>query len=157
MASGDIKPVVTDPDALPLGHVVTTSGRISAARTPGSVAETPPFDRDELVALDEALSNATETANVRFSIYIGDLGGDPVSKAGEILPQVPEPEHAALVAVSPNTKDVVVVSGRQVADRINDRVAQLGVTAAIAGFRENDLIDGLIAALRVMATAVARS
>ncbi len=157
MASGDIKPVVTDPDALPLGHVVTTSGRISAARTPGSVAETPPFDRDELVALDEALSNATELANVRFSIYIGDLGGDPVSKAGEILPQVPEPEHAALVAVSPNTKDVVVVSGRQVADRINDRVAQLGVTAAIAGFRENDLIDGLIAALRVMATAVARS
>ena len=157
MASGDIKPVVTDPDALPLGHVVTTSGRISAARTPGSVAETPPFDRDEPVALDEALSNATELANVRFSIYIGDLGGDPVSKAGEILPQVPEPEHAALVAVSPNTKDVVVVSGRQVADRINDRVAQLGVTAAIAGFRENDLIDGLIAALRVMATAVARS
>ncbi len=82
MASGDIKPVVTDPDALPLGHVVTTSGRISAARTPGSVAETPPFARDELVALDEALSNATETAGVRFSIYIGDLGGDPVSKAG---------------------------------------------------------------------------
>ncbi|WP_299574011.1 DUF5130 family protein [uncultured Williamsia sp.] len=157
MASGDIKPVVTDPDALPLGHVVTTSGRISAARTPGSVAETPPFARDELVALDEALSNATELANVRFSIYIGDLGGDPVNKAGEILPQVPEPEHAALVAVSPNTKDVVVLSGREVSDRINDRVAQLGVTAAIAGFRENDLIDGLIAALRVMATAVARS
>ncbi|GAA1901341.1 MAG: DUF5130 domain-containing protein [Williamsia herbipolensis] len=157
MASGEIKPVVTDPDALPLGHVVTTSGRISAARTPGSAPETPPFDRDELVALDEALSNATELAMVRFSVYIGDLGGDPVAKAGEILPQVPEPEHAALIAVSPNSKDVVVVSGRQVADRINDRVAQLGVTAAIAGFRENDLIDGVIAALRVMATAVARS
>jgi hypothetical protein len=157
MASGEIKPIVTDPAALPLGHVVTTSGRISAARTPGSAPETPPFETDELVALDEALSNATELAMVRFSVYIGDLGDDPVSKAGEILPQVPEPEHAALIAVSPNSKDVVVVSGRQVADRINDRVAQLGVTAAIAGFRENDLIDGLIAALRVMATAVARS
>ncbi|MGZ8180034.1 DUF5130 family protein [Williamsia sp. SKLECPSW1] len=157
MASGEVKPVVTAPDALPLGAVVTTSGRISAARTPGSVAQTPPFAPDELVALDEALSRSTELALVRFSVYIGDLGDDPVAKAGEILPQVPEPEHAALIAVSPNTKDVVVVSGRAVAGRVNDRVAQLGVTAAIAGFRENDLVDGLIAALRVMATAVARS
>ncbi|GAA2068397.1 DUF5130 domain-containing protein [Williamsia deligens] len=157
MASGDIKPVVTDPDALPLGAVVTTSGRISAARTPGAAPETPPFDRDELVALDDALTHATEVAGVRFSIYIGDLGGDAVAEAGKILPQVPEPEHAALIAVSPNSHEIVVVSGRGVAGRVNDRVAQLGVTAAIAGFRENDLIDGLIAALRVMATAIARS
>ncbi|KQR98905.1 hypothetical protein ASG12_11230 [Williamsia sp. Leaf354] len=157
MASGEIKPIVTDPDALPLGAVVTTSGRISAARMPGSAAATPPFARDELVALDEALSHATELARVRFSIYIGDLGSDPYAGATAVLPQIPEPAHAALIAVSPNSHDIVVVSGSAVADRVNDRVAQLGVTAAIASFRNNDMVDGLIAALRVMATAVARS
>jgi uncharacterized membrane protein len=59
-----------------------------------------------------------------------------------------------LIAVSPNTKDVVVISGREVAPRLNDRVAQLGVTAAIAGIRAGDLVDGLISAVRVIASAV---
>ncbi|GGF38716.1 DUF5130 domain-containing protein [Williamsia phyllosphaerae] len=156
MASGEIKHVV-DPDSLPLGTVVTTSGRISAARMPGYAADTPPFARDELVALDEALTYATELVNIRFSIYIGDLGDDPFAGATAVLPTVPEPAHATVIAVSPDSHDVVVVSGRAVSDRVNDRVAQLGVTAAIASFRNGDLIDGLIAALRVMATAVARS
>ncbi len=157
MASGEIKRVVIDPDSLPLGAVVTTSGRISAARVPGYAPSTPPFATDELVALDEALTYATELVKIRFSIYIGDLGDDPFAGATAVLPQVPEPEHATVIAVSPDTHDVVVVSGRAVADRVNDRVAQLGVTAAIASFRNGDLVDGLIAALRVMATAVARS
>ena len=55
------------------------------------------------------------------------------------------------------TKDVVVVSGKDVADRVNDRVAQLGVSAAITSIRQGNLIDGLVAALHVMATAAAAS
>ncbi|MBT0568296.1 DUF5130 family protein [Williamsia sp. CHRR-6] len=157
MASGEIKQVSGNLDNLPVGAVVTPSGRVSAARWPGSLPETPPFAVDELVALDEALIAATEKTHVRFSIYIGDLGSDPLAAATAVLPSVLEPAHAALIAVSPDTKDIVVVSGAQVASRVNDRVAQLGVTAAIASFRGGDLVDGLIAALRVMATAVERS
>ena len=68
-----------------------------------------------------------------------------------------EPYNGALIAVSPNTKDVVVVSGKDVADRVNDRVAQLGASAAITSIRQGNLIDGLVAALHVMATAAAGS
>ena len=75
--------------------------------------------------------------------------------AREVLAKAPEPAHGALLAVSPNSRDVVVVSGAAVADRLNDRVAALGVTAAVTGFRQGQLIDGIIAALRVMATAAA--
>ena len=53
------------------------------------------------------------------------------------------------------TGDVVIVSGNKVSTRVNDRVAALGVTAAVTGFRQGNLIDGLIASLRVMATAAA--
>ncbi|WP_026918889.1 DUF5130 domain-containing protein [Gordonia shandongensis] len=161
MASGDLTQNDTSvapqqQGSLPLGTVVTSSGRISAALFPGDGFGTPPFTRDELIALDDALSQASEVAHVRFSVYIGDLGADAVAGAREILAQAPEPAHAALIAVSPNAHDVAVVSGSDVAGRVNDRVAELGVSAALSAFKQNQLIDGLISALRVMATAVDR-
>lgn len=152
---GEVSPAATS--ALPVGTVVTTSGRISAARFPGQMPTTPPFGSQDLIALDDALKEASELAHVRFSTFIGDLGADPVADARAILAKAPEPYNGALIAVSPNTRDVVVVSGSDVADRVNDRVAALGVTAAVTSLRQGELIDGLIAALRVMATAAAVS
>nr|WP_051139556.1 DUF5130 family protein [Gordonia hirsuta] len=143
-------------EGLPLGAAVTSSGRISAALFPGATFDTPPFSRDELVMLDDALRDASNLAEVRFSTFIGDLGEDVTADARAILARCPEPAYAALIAVSPNTRDIVVVSGSEVAGRVNDRVAELGVKAAVPAFRSNQLIDGLVAALRVMATAVAR-
>ncbi|MFW0796418.1 DUF5130 family protein [Gordonia sp. CPCC 205515] len=143
--------------ALPVGTVITNSGRVSATRYPGDAPTTPPFTRDELIGLDDALKDASERAEVRFSVFIGDLGADAVADARAVLLRAPEPAHGSLIAVSPNTHDVVVVSGVAVADRVNDRVAQLGVTAAITSIRQGNLIDGLISALRVMSTAAASS
>lgn len=153
MASGDHAVVAVDPGSLPEGAVVTNSGRISAARLPGQAPTTPPFSKDELIGLDDALKAASEKAHVRFSVYLGDLGDDPVAGARAQLANAPEPANGALIAVSPNSKDIAIVSGAKVAGRVNDRVAQLGVTAAVPAFRNGELIDGLIAALRVMATA----
>ncbi|MYR05987.1 DUF5130 family protein [Gordonia sp. SID5947] len=147
----------TSAAALPVGTVITNSGRVSATRFPGQAPTTPPFTREELIGLDEALKSASEKALVRFSVYVGELGTDAVADARAVLLRSPEPAHGALIAVSPNSHEVVVVSGVAVADRVNDRVAQLGVTAAVTGFRQGDLIDGLIAALRVMSTAAAAS
>ncbi|MDF3282193.1 MULTISPECIES: DUF5130 domain-containing protein [Gordonia] len=143
--------------ALPMGTVITNSGRVSATRFPGQAPSTPPFSQRDLIDLDDALKAASEKALVRFSVYIGELGEDAVADARAVLAQAPEPANGALIAVSPNTHDVVVVSGARVADRVNDRVAQLGVTAAIGSFRSGQLIDGLIAALHVVATAAAPS
>ncbi|MFT3899730.1 MAG: DUF5130 family protein [Gordonia sp. (in: high G+C Gram-positive bacteria)] len=150
MASGD---VVTHKGDLPIGTVVTNSGRVSAVRFPDAEVPGPPFTPAELLRLDNALKDCSEQARVRFSVYIGDLGSDPVAGAREALLKAPEPAHGALIAVSPNSKDIAVVSGSEVAGRVNDRVAALGVTAAAGAFRRGDLIDGLVSAIRVMATA----
>ncbi|WP_238419044.1 DUF5130 domain-containing protein [Gordonia sp. 'Campus'] len=140
---------------LPLGSVITNSGRISAARYPGDAPTTPPFSKRDLIALDDTLKAASEKALVRFSVYIGDLGEDLEGSARDILAKSPEPAYGTLIAVSPNSRDVVIVSGSKVSSRVNDRVAALGVTAAVTGFRQGHLVDGLIASLRVMATAAA--
>ena len=164
MASGEVtQPIshgeltVSSPAELPIGTVITNSGRVSATRYPGQAPTTPPFSRDELIALDDALKAASEKALVRFSVYLGDLGDDAVASARAVLAKAPEPAYGTLIAVSPSTRDAVVVSGVAVADRVNDRVAALGVTAAVTSFRQGKLIDGLIAALHVMATAAASS
>lgn len=155
MASGEHAQTVAVPVGdLPIGSAITSSGRISAARQASDSPANPPFSRDELIGLDEALIRATRDAGARFSVYIGDLGENVHAGAEAILRQSPEPEYAALIAVSPNTKDIVVLTGSGVVDRLGDKVAQLGVTAAIPPFQNGDLIDGIIAALRVMASAV---
>lgn len=156
MASGELTATrAVDAELLPFGTGVTTSGRISAARIPGDEPTTPPFIADELAALDDELSHATERALVRFSVYIGDLGEDAAAGAAHVLAQAPEAEHACLIAVSPGSRDIAIVSGIKVADRITDRVAQLGITAAVAEFKSGELLDGIIAALRVVSTAAA--
>ncbi|MBF6547849.1 DUF5130 domain-containing protein [Nocardia brasiliensis] len=148
-------PAVVEAD-LPHGYVVTSSGRVSGVHEAGDVFKEAPFSDDERLAIDNVLTEATRATKVRFNIFIGDLGADPAAGADAIFPSTPEAPASVLIAVSPNDKAIEVRSGREVADRANDRVCQLGVTAALSSFRQGQLIDGLVSAVRVMAAAIGR-
>lgn len=155
MASGDISTRRVSEENLPIGHVVTSSGRISGVHQVGTVnADLSPFATDELIQLDEALTEATRRTWIRFNVLVGDLGDDPAAGADAALPGTPEAEHSVLIAVSPNQRAIEIRSGRAVAHRVDDRIAQLGITAAISSFRDGDLIDGLVASVRVMTAAI---
>ena len=154
MASGSQNyPAVVESE-LPLGSVVTASGRVSAVHRAGEEFPELPFTDMEMVRLDNALTDATRSTKVRFNVYLGDLGNNPAAGADELFPTTPEFERSALIAVSPNQRVVEIRSGKAVAARVNDRVAQLGVTAAVASFGAGDLIDGIVAAVRVMSAAI---
>ncbi|NLE78982.1 MAG: DUF5130 domain-containing protein [Rhodococcus sp.] len=156
MASGDVtttRPVSAED--LPVGHVVTTSGRVSGVHRSGELfSDDLPFTTQELVALDNALTDNTRRTKVRFNVYIGDLGGDTAAGADGLFPNTPEAERSVLIAVSPNQRTVEIRSGVAVADRVTDRVAQLGASAAVSSFAEGDLIDGLVSAVKVMSAAI---
>ncbi|KAA0022893.1 DUF5130 domain-containing protein [Antrihabitans cavernicola] len=154
MAGGNHFPAVSEAD-LPVGSVLTSSGRVSAVHRAGEEFDDPPFSQKELLRLDNALTEATRKTKVRFNAYIGDLGADTAAGADALFPKTPEAARSALIAVSPNERAVEIRSGRAVANRVTDRIAQLGVTAAVASFGEGDLIDGIVAALRVMSAAIA--
>ncbi|QXN95418.1 DUF5130 domain-containing protein [Nocardia iowensis] len=141
---------------LPHGYVVTSSGRVSGVHEAGDVFKEAPFSDEERLAMDNVLTEATRATKVRFNVYIGDLGTDPAAGADAIFPTTPDATRSVLIAVSPNDKAIEVRSGREVADRANDRVCQLGVTAALSSFRQGQLIDGLVSAVRVMAAAIGR-
>jgi hypothetical protein len=153
VASGEIATIErTD---LPVGYVVTSSGRISGVTQPGDVSVTYPFPVKELVVLDDALKYGSRAAKARFAVYLGELGEDTAATAREILTGVPTPDNAVLLAVSPNQRAIEVVYGSQVKGRGIEEAAPLGVSAAAASFKEGNLMDGLISAVRVMSAGVA--
>lgn len=155
MASGDVVAKPISAENLPMGHVVTTSGRVSGVHRVGEpFTDDLPFTTDELVALDDALTDATRRTKVRFNVYVGELGEDTASGADALFPTTPEPERSVLLAVSPNQRTIEVRSGRAVADRVTDRVTQLGASAAVSSFSEGQLIDGLVSAIKVMSAAI---
>ena len=135
---------------LPRGFVVTSSGRISGVTEPGEVSVTYPFPVKDLVVLDDALKYGSRAAKARFAVYLGDLGADTAASAREILAKVPTPDNAVLLAVSPNQRAIEVVYGSEVKGRGIEESAPLGVSAAAASFKEGNLIDGLISAVRVL-------
>lgn len=154
MASSNWPAVVES--ELPHGSVVTSSGRVSGVHEAGAMFKEAPFSDDERLAMDNVLTEATRATKVRFTVYIGDLGADPTAGADAVFSATPEAARSVLIAVSPNDKAIEVRSGHEVADRANDRVCQLGATAALSSFRQGELIDGLVSAVRVMAAAIGR-
>lgn len=156
MAIGDQAVFVpVQQETLPLGFVVTSSGRVSGVSHPGAEpTDKSPFSMEDRVRIDHALTEATRRTGILWTIYIGELSGHPADAAREMLSTLPDPSRSVLIAVSPNDKQIEILGGDAIGGRFNDRVAQLGVSAALASFKQQDLIDGLVSAVRVMSAAV---
>lgn len=155
MGNGNFHVTPTSVDEhFPYGAVRTSSGRISAATPRGKVPVASPFTTQELIKLDDTIQWATERVSVRFSVYIGDFRGDAITHSSQVFAHAPEPENGCLIAVSPNSSDFVVLSGKQVAHKITDTVAQIGVSAGISAIKEGDLIDAIIAAIRSIVSVI---
>jgi hypothetical protein len=152
VASGELATVA--PAELPHGSAITTSGRISGVTEPGELSSHYPFSIDDLVALDDALTYGTRASGARFAVYIGDLGSDTGARAREILANVPTPNDAVLIAVSPDQRAIEVVYGSAVRGRGAESAAPLGVAAAAASFNYNNLIGGLISAVKVTSAGI---
>jgi len=149
VATGEITRV--DPESLEVGAVVTNSGRVSAAKMYRPHAPSLPFTPVQLASLDEAITLASRTTGLDFSVYLGELGPDSRARAEELHADMPRPSHAVLVAVSPGERVVEVVTGEESHRRLPDRGAKLAVMSMVASFKEGDLAGGLLSGLRMLA------
>ena len=154
MASGEVATRQSAELELPPGFVVTTSGRVSGVTEPGDISVTYPFAVKDLVRLDDALKYGSRAAKARFAVYVGDLGADTAATARDVLATVPTPNNAVLLAVSPDQKAIEVVYGSDVQGRGIEESAPLGVKAAAASFNYDNLIGGLVSAIKVMSAGV---
>jgi hypothetical protein len=139
-------------DDLPVGAVVTASGRVSVAEEfeePSRADE--PFTPVQLTRLDEALTLASRETGLRFSIYLGDLGPEPQTRVAQLHDELEGSDEAVLIAVSPGQRVVEVLSGGEARTRLPDRGAKLAVMSMVASFKEGDLLGGLLSGLRMLA------
>lgn len=145
---------MVDPAELPYGSAITSSGRISAVTEPGEPSVDYPFPARDLATLDDALTYGSRGAAARFAVYIGDLGTDTAAHARTLLAKVPTPNDAVLLAVSPDQRAIEVVYGSHLRDRGAEAAAPLGIAAAASAFKEGNLIDGLVSAVRVLSASI---
>ncbi|WP_086661605.1 DUF5130 family protein [Lentzea kentuckyensis] len=149
MATGKAIEAV-DPSTLPVGSVVTNSGRVSVAKMYEPHAPELPFTPAQLAQLDEALTLSSRTTGLDFSVYLGELGANAHERAQELHASTDRPAHHVLVAVSPGERVVEIVTGEESHRRLADRGAKLAVMSMVASFKEGDLAGGLVSGLRML-------
>ncbi|WP_156757796.1 DUF5130 family protein [Actinokineospora pegani] len=135
-----------------IGVARTASGRLSVAKEYTPPEPGLPFTPVQLARLDEALTLASRSTSIGFSVYLGDLGEDPRDRAQELHAGIgAASSHSVLIAVSPGQRKVEIVTGEEAARRLPDRGCNLAVMSMVASFKEGDLTGGLVSALRMLA------
>lgn len=130
-------------------------GRVSVARKLEPQRRTLPFSGSQLASLDDALTLASRSTGLLFSVYLGDLGADTRARAEALHASSglgrEGVEDAVLIAVSPGQRVVELVTGTDARRRLSDRSAKLAVMSMVASFEVGDLAGGLTSGLRMLA------
>jgi len=139
---------------LRVGEVVMGSGRLSVARRVEPDQQRLPFGPAQLGRVDEALALSTRSTGLEFGIYLGELGENSREQAEQLHAALGDRAPAGvLVAVSPGERKAEIVTGEEAQRRIRDRSCQLAMMSMVASCKENEILEGIIEALRMLSDA----
>lgn len=154
MGTGEIARDSGSADELELGEAMMATGRLSVARRIEPERPELPFSPSQLSRLDEALTLSTRSTGLEFGIYLGDLGERTRERAAELHAKLgARASEGVLIAVSPNQRQIEIITGEEAHRRIPDRSCQLATMSMVASFKEGAFVDGLISALRMLSDA----
>ena len=135
-----------------------SAGAVTAWQAPtvGPVGDAhQPLSTPDRVFLDEVIAAAELSTGLRFSVYLGDLGGEGADTraVAEALHDGlgAEAPSAVLLAVSPGQRVVEVVVGSAATRRLTDRGARLAVLNVVSSAGEGDLLGALVNGVRTLA------
>lgn len=145
-------------------RAVTTAGeRPESLAAPGaSVQYGPmgtggPFNAKQLDRIDEALTMASWESGVDFSVYVGELGDDPKTRAESLHAELGDRAgNSCLLAVSPGERVLQIVTGEQSVRRLPDRSCALAVMSMTASFGGGDVVGGIVNGLRMLSDQAGR-
>jgi hypothetical protein len=125
------------------------------AATPPDVLDGP-FSTRQLLRIDEALRLADQGTGLVFSVYVGGLDQPIREHAERLHRQLAEPDRTVLITVSPNQRQLEIVTGRHARKRIPDTYAKLAALSMVAAFGSGDLAGGIIQGLDQLASHAGR-
>lgn len=152
MATGEVQTHSSERDEeLQVGEAVMGSGRLSVAQRVEPDQQRLPFSPAQLSRVDEALSVSTRSTGLEFGIYLGELGENSRERAAELHAALGDRAPAGvLIAVSPGERRAEIITGEEAQRRIPDRSCQLAMMSMVASFKESEIIEGLLEALRML-------
>jgi hypothetical protein len=115
-----------------------------------------PLSTRSLLRVDEALRLADASTGLTFSVYIGDLGESSRETAELMHGRLANPDQSVLIAISPNERQLEIVTGNLARRRVLDRDAKLAALSMSAAFAGGDLGGGIVAGLAQLADHAGR-
>lgn len=114
-----------------------------------------PFTPPQLTRIDEALTVATRSTGLLFSLYVGALAEPTRSAAESMTARVPAAAGigVVLLAVSPGQRVLHVVTARGAGKRLPNRVCALAALGMRAAFAGGDITGGVVNGLRMLSDA----
>ena len=110
-----------------------------------------PLTTRQLLRVDEALRLADKSTGLTFGVYIGELEEPLRSHAEKLHGQLADPDQSVLLAISPNQRQLEIVSGAVVRRRLPDRDCKLAAMSMAAAFGGGDLAGGIVSGLAQLA------
>lgn len=152
VATGEVADTaVPHQEDLELGEAMMSTGRLSIARHVEPERPKLPFSQGQLSRLDEALTVTSQATGLEFAIYLGELGEQTREFAEQLHANLgARAPEGVLLAVSPAQRQIEIVTGEEANRRIPDRTCRLVVMAMVASFKEGELVEGFISALRML-------
>ncbi|MBO4206421.1 DUF5130 family protein [Micromonospora echinofusca] len=116
-----------------------------------------PFSTRQLLRIDEALRIADQGTGLVFSVFVGGLDEPVRAHAERLHAQLAEPSRSVLIAISPNQRQLEIVTGKEARKRIPDTYAKLAALSMVAAFGGGDLAGGIISGLDQLASHAGKS
>jgi uncharacterized membrane protein YgcG len=116
-----------------------------------------PFSDGQVRELSRACSTASRETGLHFSVFIGAAEGDIRDHAERLHAALgPKSARSVLLLVSPQDRQLEVVTGKESARRLSDRACTLAALSMITSFAGGDIVGGVVTGLRMMAEASGR-
>jgi hypothetical protein len=102
-------------------------------------------------AIERAVRQAMQQTDLRFSVYVGALEGDPRERAEVLLAGVgADAPRTVLIAVDPGARALEIVTGVLAKRLLDDYACGLGALAMTTQFAAGDLAGGIVSGLRTL-------
>lgn len=101
------------------------------------------FSSADRLAIDTTIRKAEQLCRFEFSVYVGDVDGEPRPFATRLHNTLVAPPRSILIMIDPHAKLVEVVTGGHVRRAVDDAEIDLVITAMKALFAEGRLADGI--------------
>ncbi|MGH3803317.1 MAG: DUF5130 family protein, partial [Pseudonocardiaceae bacterium] len=109
-----------------------------------------PFSTGQLSRISRALDAANTETGLVFSVYVGEIDPPTRERAYELHAQLDVPGDSVLIAISPNQRQLEIVTGAKARRRLSDQSCALVTMSMVSSLSGGDLAGAIVVGLHML-------